>query len=382
MSEHNMARFGQGYVQTNVISENNSVKYKLEFGSGVEFSTPSDLLFTFQDEPIGVQPDGVGINIREYNPANHTTSQVKTFLLTAKDTDPGNLAFLEYITTIPANNTLLLFTTKGRIYVADNVAAQLAKMGSVSFPSKWQSSTFYCYFTGAYSIQNKSFVAENVSYSSGTPEPKDIRPTLEFVYDKLNDIGATGFPKRPVEDPIEYVIDSTNINKRYPAQNEQVSLLKNYGLSPNDKVFFSVHLNGAQSLVTAGQNLRANLRWFNGTSYLSGISVETNPATPGVWAPFERYTTVPADATGFTIIVSRTPDIVGSIGTGAVRAMMLARVSRAVEPLMDPASIGVNGIRMNNAISTGVDPDTLLVLPDTEDDKSGNIFSADFREFQ
>lgn len=36
---------------------------------------------------------------------------------------------------------------------------------------------------------------------------------------------------------------------------------------------------------------------------------------------------------------------------------------------------------MNNMISDGVDENTLLVLPDTEDDKSGNIYSADFREY-
>ena len=74
-----MASFGQGFVQTQVLSENNSVKYKLAFAAGVAQSTPSNAYYTFQDVPVGTQDDGPGINLREFNPITNQMLNFKTF---------------------------------------------------------------------------------------------------------------------------------------------------------------------------------------------------------------------------------------------------------------------------------------------------------------
>lgn len=382
MSELRMARFGQGFVQTQVLSENNSVKYKLAFSAGVKYSTPANAYFTFQDKPIGIQQDGVGINVREFNPANNNLiGTIKTFQLTPSDNDPGTKAFIQFMTALPDSSNLLIFTTGDRLYSSTSIDAEFTKMNSTIWPSKDLTSKYHCFYSGLYSIKDKAIIAENTSYSDGNNESRDFRPGLEFVYDKANDIGATGFSRRSIEDYTTYPINATTLNKRYPNQLISVSPIAQYGLKPKDKVHFAFDMNGHASLGTTGQNLRANLRWFNGSSYISGTSVETSPSDPDQWINYSRYTTVPDNADGFTIIVSRYPDVANSQGSGEVRAMLLAKVSRSVEGLMDPAAIGVNGIRMNTMVSIDVDENTLLVLPDTEDDKAGIVYGADFREF-
>ena len=194
-------------------------------------------------------------------------------------------------------------------------------------------------------------------------------------------MGDTGFSRRAIEDMETYIIDKDNPTKRYPSQLEQVSKISDYGINPGDIMQLSFEIKGDSSLTTPGQNIRVNLRWFENSNYISGVAIESQPSEADKWGSYQRYVTVPTNATGFTIIVSRNPDVSGSEGTGAVREMLLNQVSRAVEPLMNPASFGVNGIRMNNMISDDVDENTLLILPNTEEDKSGDIRSADFREF-
>ena len=381
MSELRMASFGQGFVQTQVLSENNSVKYKLEFTAGVPFSTPSASFITFQDAQIGIQQDGVGINTREFNPTTNKLGEFKSFVLTEKDSDPGNQAFLTYMRGLTGTN-LILITTGHRLFSSDVVDAQFKAMHSVMWPVKGITSRFPCFYSGIYSIVDKAIVAENLKCSEGYAEAKDTRPIITCIYDKPADIGATGFPRRAIEDMTTYPINATTLNKRYPNQNEQISPLSPYGLSPGDKAMFSLSLKGDASLGPSGQSLRANIRWFRGTSYLSGTTVETAPSDLGHWIAFERYVTVPADADGFTVIVSRNPEIASSTATGEVKSMLLCRVSRAMEAMNEPASFGVYGIRANMLSSVDVNENTLLVLPDTKDDKSGNIYSADFREYQ
>lgn len=382
MAEHNMARFGHGYVQTQVLSENNSVKFKLAFAAGTEFSVPSNSYYTFQDAPIGNNADGVGINIREFDLNSNKLLSFKTFALSSTEGSAGNQAFIDYMNSLTkADNVVVIMTSSGRLYSTPNIDQQFKSHGSVMWPGTWLTTNYRTAYCGLFSLKHQKFIAENASYCTSKNETRDVRPALEFIYDKPNDIGATGLARRAVEDMDTYIIDKDNPTKRYPKQSEQVSLISDYGISPGDIMQFSFGIKGDSSLNTTGQNLRVNLRWFNGSSYISGVAIESQPNESGSWASQQRYVTVPSNATGFTIVVSRSPEVANSEGTGAVRRMFLCQVTRAVEPLMDPASFGVNGIRMNNMISTDVDENTLLVLPDTEEDKSGDIFSADFREF-
>ncbi|WZB37732.1 long-tail fiber protein [Erwinia phage COW86c] len=381
MAQRMMASFGQGFVQTQVLSENNSVKYKLAFAAGVAQSTPSQAYYTFQDEPAGVQYDGPGINLREFNPSTNQMLNFKTFNLKPEDTNAATKAFVDHMKTLPLSDNLLIITSYERLYSSPSVEALMKSIGSVIWPSIFLTTNYGCNYCALYSIRRKKIIAENITYSDFKKEARDIRPALEFIYDKPNDIGATGYSQKSIDDPNTYIIDKDNTTKRYPNQLEQISPINQYGIAPGDKMIFTFEVKGDSSLNAPGQNIRVNLRWFQGMSYITGTVIETQPLDADKWQLHQRYVTVPDNADGFTIVVSRYPEVADSEGTGAIREMLLSQVSRAMEPLMDPAGFGVNGIRMNNMISDGVDENTLLVLPDTEDDKSGNIYSADFREY-
>lgn len=382
MSEHKMVRFGHGYVQAQVLSENNSVKFKLAFAAGTDFSVPSNAYYTFQDTAIGTNIDGVGINVREFDLNSNSIKSFKSFALSKTEGAAANQAFIAYLgSLVKADNVVVILTSYGRLYSAASIDSEMKKYGSVMWPSAWLTSNYRTSYCALLSLKHKKIIAENASYCGSNNETRDVRPALEFIYDKPNDVGATGFSRRAIEDMETYIIDKDNPTKRYPSQLEQVSKISDYGINPGDIMQLSFEIKGDSSLTTPGQNIRVNLRWFEDSNYISGVAIESQPSEADKWGSYQRYVTVPTNATGFTIIVSRNPDVSGSEGTGAVREMLLNQVSRAVEPLMNPASFGVNGIRMNNMISDDVDENTLLILPNTEEDKSGDIRSADFREF-
>jgi hypothetical protein len=386
-----MASFGDGYTKTQVISENNSIKYKLSFAAGSEFSTPAKGYFTFQDELLGDQQDGVGLNVREFNPALNTISPKKTFLLTASDTGAGNNSFLEYMDTFTTSNTnLIIITSGGRLYSSPSIDSKFSSYFSTMWPGQWLTSNYPCYYAGLYSPATKRMIAENVTYSDGVLRDEDIRPALEYVYDKPDDIGATGFVYRAIEDFTEYSSANSTI-KRWPTTDTAGAPIANYGIKVGDTLFWSFDFFADAGMNTTGQSTRVQIRWLNASGGVVSASdlVESNPANADKWIHHERHVTVPAGTVNFTVLAAKNPNTT-STGVGGVRDMVFVKTSRKLEPFTSPAAIGVNGIRMNNAVS-GSDPE-LLILPAVEvdssgkplpgEDVSGNIYSSDWREFE
>ncbi|QQG32094.1 long tail fiber proximal hinge connector [Citrobacter phage CkP1] len=388
--EKMMASFGEGYTKTQVISENNSIKYKLSFAAGSEFSTPSSGYFTFQDELLGEQQDGAGINIREFNPATNTISSKKTFLLSATDGGGANTTFLEYLDSFTADNkNLLIFTTGSNLRSSDSIDAKFASYFSKLWPGKWLTSNYPCCYVGLYSPAERKMISENVNYSDGVLRDEDIRPALEYVYDKSNDIGATGYIHRAIDDYGEYVNSNATI-KRYPVADASGVTLTSIGIKPGDILFWSFDFFHGTDLIPSGRNIRVSLRWLNASSgVVSTVNVDSSPSNAGNWIHHERNVVVPEGAVRVTILVSKTSGT-DPVGEGGVRDMILTEVSRRLESFSTAASISVNGIRMNNAIS-GSDP-TLLKLPALEvdasgkplpgEDVSGNIYSSNWSEFE
>ncbi|WDR21909.1 hinge connector of long tail fiber proximal connector [Salmonella phage vB_SenM-AKM_NP4] len=393
--EKMMASFGNGYTKTQVISENNSIKYKISFAAGSVFSTPSSAYFTFQDNPIGNQQDGAGINIRVFNPALNTVSAKKTFLLTPNDNDPGNRAFIEYLSTFTQDNTnLLIFTTSGDIKTSNLVENKFKSIYSTMWPNKWMTSRYSCTYCGLFSIKNNKIIAENVTYSDGVLRDEDIRPALEFVYDKADDIGATGFSYRAVEDFEEYTSSAATI-KRYPVDSASGVEISSIGISPGDILFWSFEFLHGDNIPpevpgTNNNKIRIEIRWLNSSGgWIKSVNVDSNHANAGKWIQHEQTVEVPADAARIVILASKTTPT-DTVGTGGVRSMILTETSRATEALTSPSAISVNGIRLNTIVS-GDNP-TLLILPANEvdstgkplpgEDVSGIIYSSDWREFE
>ncbi|UFK27106.1 hypothetical protein LG358_00085 [Escherichia phage UoN_LG358_1] len=390
-----MASFGNGYTKTQVISENNSIKYKISFAAGSVFSTPSSAYFTFQDTPIGDQQDGAGINVRIFNPALNTVSTKKTFLLTANDADPGNTAFIDYLASFTQDNTnLLIFTTSGDIKTSTLIENKFKSIYSTMWPNKWITSRYSCTYCGLFSIKNNKMIAENVTYSDGVLRDEDIRPALEFVYDKANDIGATGFSYRALEDFNEYTSSSATI-KRYPIDSVSGVDISTIGITPGDILFWSFEFLHGDNMPpevpgTNDNKIRIEIRWLNSAgNWIKSVNVDSNHANAGKWIKHEQTVEVPADAARIVVLASKTTPS-DTVGTGGVRNMILTETSRAVEPMTSPAAISVNGIRLNSIVS-GTYP-TLLILPANEFDSSGKplpgedisgiIYSSDWREFE
>ncbi|AKU43923.1 long tail fiber protein proximal connector [Citrobacter phage Merlin] len=387
--EKMMASFGEGYTKTQVISENNSIKYKFSFAPGSELSTPSLGYFTFQDERIGDQQDGVGINVREFNPAMNTISPKKTFNFLQEDSGAPNKAFLEYLATFPSTSkNLLVFTTFGDFNQSPSIEAKFKSFWSTLWPSKWHTDNYFAIYAGLYSIEANRMIAENVTYSDGVSRQEDLRPAIEYVYDKANDIGATGFSYRALEDFNEYVSSNDTI-KRYPISDVLGVPIASVGIKVSDKMLWSFEFLQSTEMVPGGRNIRVSLRWLSNTgSLIKSENIDSNPANAGSWIKSEKNIEVPVGAERYTIVVSKTNGT-NIEGEGGVRSMILTKVSRSLESSTS-TSISVNGIRMNSAVS-GDDPTLLkMAVPEVDsngnplpgEDLSGHVYSADWREFE
>lgn len=387
--EKMMASFGEGYTKTQVISENNSIKYKFSFAPGSELSTPSSGYFTFQDERIGDQQDGVGINVREFNPAMNTISPKKTFNFLQEDSGAPNKAFLEYLATFPpTSKNLLVFTTFGDFNQSPSIEAKFKSFWSTMWPSKWHTDNYFIIYAGLYSIEANRMIAENVTYTDRVIRQEDLRPAIEYVYDKANDIGATGFSYRALEDFNEYVSSEDTI-KRYPISDTLGVPIASVGIKVADKMLWSFEFLQSVEMNPGGRNIRVSLRWLsNSGSLIKSENIDFNPANAGNWIKSEKNIEVPVGAERYTIVVSKTTGS-NTDGSGGVRSMVLTKVSRALESSAS-TSISVNGIRMNSAVS-GDDPTLLkMSVPEVDsngkplpgEDLSGHVYSADWREFE
>lgn len=378
--EHKMVSFGEDYTKTQVISENNSIKYKLSIASGLKSSTPANPYFMLQDNPLGDQRDGPGVIIREFNPATNTiVGVIKNFELMPDPDSPSNQAFIYFLSSYTrASSNLLIITTGDRLYSSDNVADAMSKCGSILWPPTWLANKYPTSYVGIYSPSETKMISENVTYSDGN-NYGDNRAALEFVYDSAADIGATGYIKRPVED-LETYIANTSIIKRYPNDN-LTNKIADYGIIPGSDLQLSFRMYADEQMKLDNQTTRLSLRWFNKTGgYIGGTTVETQPQNYGVWLQEEKQVVCPMEADAFTIVCDKTDSAVGKDGFGGIEYMMLTEISRKTKIVAKPAQISVNGIRLNTIKSIGVGK--LLILPDTVDDPSGDVYAEDFREFE
>lgn len=372
--EKKMISLGNGYSKSTVISENNSITYRVSFTSGLEFSTPSMMYFYFQNEPVGEQIDSSGINIRVWNPINNTLVETKNFNLTTTNS-AANQAFIEYMNAPATNHNIFIITTGGRLFSTPEIDEMLKDKGSTIWPGTWLCSNYPCYYSAVYSPLAGRIITENYTSSDGVLRNEDIRPSLDFVYDSYEDIGATGFIFKPVYDMEEYSTNgASQIAVRYPINQGTRVPLSEYGLKGGDWIHWSFELFAGTDL-TVNEQADASIRWFKTGGVSTGtVTIKNMASEVGQWIPHDRYAQIPIDATEFTILVQRNPTEQGSTGKVSVRNMIFTRVSRGPKHFNNPA-IGVNGMRIVTA--TDVDVTDILNLPKEE----GIITSADFQEY-
>lgn len=367
-----MASFGQGFVQTQVISENNAVKYKLDMAGSNKNSTVPAFL-TLNDVALGSQTFNTGLNTRLIDQNNNL---VESKYFDIKNAGGAATAFLAYINGL-ASNQILIIISSGEIASTLDIDTLFKTIGSYAWPgtnrlAKFPSSSY----AAIYLTTEKCLAKESVKMNDGVLK-EDSRAYVMAVFDKMNDIGATGFPGVLVSDGKTYSTSTSYDLKRYPSDDLSTPIT-NIGVG-SKLMLFVADIFADSQLIADGGTCRITLRWLKNQTVLSSTSFEVAFNQANAWIRKNSRVYIPDDADGYTIVANRYPQNTTSTGTASVRNVVLTRISRPFENVSRSAEFGVNGIRMNDMYEDS--SDYILELVDTNIDSSGAVYGKEFREF-
>ncbi|AWD90414.1 long tail fiber protein proximal connector [Erwinia phage Cronus] len=374
-NKNTMAVFGENYVQTQVLSENGAVKYKLSAAASNTNSVPDSPYLMLNDNALGSQTFERGLNVRVINTVTGAVTDSKIFDLV--NAGGAATAFTTYMNQLTPGLLAVIISAK-EMKSESSVDAWFASAASANWPGAGKLQRFpKTSYVAFYSAIEKCIIQEAVIFNDNIVK-EDSRAKLEVVYDVLSDIGATGFTKRAIYDSTEYSSSTLYEFKRYPTD-DLITPISGFGSTTDARCFLCLDMLASQELVDQGLTCRASLRWFKGQTLLSSTTIEVPTAYAGYWARYERFINVPNDADGYTLVLSRYPQSSTATGSASVRNVVLTRVSRAETTMTANAAFGVNGIRMNT-LNDG-SSSYMLELPDTKTDQTGNIYGNDFKEF-
>lgn len=375
MASNLMAAFGQDFVETNIMSESNQVKYWMELAATHANAVPNEHIFRINQKDVGGAPER-GINIWRIN--NDSADNAKTFDLT-NDDSTMNKAFVEYMG--QQQSGLYVLMTNGRCLTSPIVNAWFASKKSVVWPEPHFTVDFpnsaYCaiFAAGKNSILYESFIGNDGKVK------EDSRAKLDTVYDNVGGVGMCGFPLRTFEDNTTYKDTAGYEYRRYPEQDKTISKLSDFNLQQNLWVRMTCDLYASQVLLNAGSTTRMDVRWFNNNTLISSTSLEVPNDGGNRWLRFESDFRIPSGCNGFTAVVARYPKTTVAAESG-VQNVVMTQISDATgEQGRTSGEFGVNGIRMMQATEGGNNGSTTIFeIPNTNIDKSGIRHAKEFRE--
>lgn len=369
-----MAEFGQGFVQSAVLSENNAVRYKMSIAGSCTRSTLRPYI-KLQDKQIGPTTFSSGMNVIVFNTESLTIEDTKNYILTSTNST-ANRALVTYIDSL-APGKLVIFISEGNLLTSQELCDWFKIKNSTAWPSVWDVTHLQVAYCAFFITGRGTITSEHVMYKD-INKTEAILPILDIVFDYFEDIGSTGFPKRTVSLDVDKTSNASQELEivRLP-ENSISSSMAEYNIQNGDAMYlkFSTYI-APGALPDIQGTTRLSLRWFNGNTLVSNTTIDADVNKPGVWQPFERDIDVPNGCDRFTIYVAKTN--INDIG--AVKNVVFCEVSRPEYSLTRSAEFGVNGIRMNKMID-GTTTD-LLVMSNTFADDRGRVFSAEFREKQ
>ena len=368
-----MAAFGEDFVETQVLSEANSVRYWLRAFATHANAVPNESIVSINQKTISQLPIK-GINVYKIN--TNTVEDRKNFELTNNDSTSNN-AFVTYMN--QQKSGLYLIIT-GVNYCSSKVVDDWF---SSNLSTCWAGADFAINYpnsayVGLWGASKGKILSENFYANDGVLK-EDSRAKLDIIYDTVGDVGYTGIPYRAIEDTNEYQDFTGYEYIRYPQQNISISKLSEYNLSAGTPVRFTCDLYASADLLKAGSTTRMNIRWFQGSNMLSSVSLEVPNNSPDKWVRFERSLIIPNNADGFTAVVSRYPKTT-SKAESKIRNVLMVQTSAPEQMQNSPAEFGVNGIRMNKAIDSGTT--FIFELPNTQAETNGERVAKEFRETQ
>ena len=367
-----MAGFGPDFVETQILSETNSVTYRITAKATHPNAVPNQYEFTLNQKAVGTPPS-VGINVWRIN--NSVVDPIKTFTLSNDNSATANKAFVEYMDAQPSG--LYLIMTNGEYKTSQIVDDWFAKNRSVM----WQGADFAQRFPNSAYVAlygaSKSRILIESFYANDGVLKEDSRASIDLVYDNVGDVGRTGVPFRSVEDTEEYNSTNGSEYKVYPVTNPVISKLADYGMAPGLAMMITGDFYASKALLDAGSTTRVTVRWFTGTAQTSSSVIEVPANKPDEWLRFEQFYTIPSGCDGFNVAVSRYPKP-ATDSLSAIRNFVMVQVSAAEADQNFAAQFGVNGIRMNNMIDGGTP--YIFELPNTKVYPGGDYSASEFRE--
>lgn len=378
MASNLMAAFGEDFVETNIMSESNQVKYWMELVGTHSNSVPNEYTLKINQKSTGGAPKR-GINIWRITEGT-AESIPKNFDLSLDDSS-SNKAFVEYMNS--QEQGLFVIMTYDRCLTSTITSNWFRSKKSVVWPEPRYSKDFptssYC---AVYAASKNVILYESFVGNDGILK-EDSRAKLDIVYDATSSIGICGIPKRAYEDNTTYKDTSGYEYRRYPEQDKTISNLNDYGLQSNLWVRFSCDLYASQVLLNSGSTTRMNIRWFNGSTMLDNVSLEVPKDGGNRWLRFEKSLKIPSNCNGFTAVVSRYPKTTVSAESSVKNVMMVQITDQEPSQKGTEAEFGVNGIRMNKAIEGGNNGNTIIFeLPNSYIDTSGDRHAKEFKELQ
>ncbi|UAW07037.1 long tail fiber protein [Escherichia phage vB_EcoM-pJBK] len=368
-----MAKFGQGYVQTPFLSESNSVRFKLSIAGSCPLST-SPAYIKFQDNPLGSQVFSVGLNVRVINPTTGAVVESKSYNFSTEN-DATSSAFVTFMDTY-ASNFIFALVTNAKTNFPPEVLTWFNKAGSSAIPLAQQVLNIVDISYSAFYISGKNAIAlEHIKYSNKKTST-DYSTPLDVVYDTIDDIGATGFPRRTYEstDTFLSAVGGTNNEIKRMPTTSIITPLAGYKLKPGDFLYMKFQLMADADLLAQGTT-RLSIRFFKSpsTSPISFKDINFDGGA-GEWKIYEDYIEIPAGADGFTIYCYRT----APVGQGGLRNVIFTEVS-CNGSVSKPAEFGINGIRVNYVSESLSAPD-IMTLPTQSSTDTGKVFGQEFKE--
>ncbi|QPI13862.1 hinge connector of long tail fiber, proxima [Serratia phage 4S] len=370
-----MAYFDEDSFTTQNMSENNAVKYRLRLkGSNNNSTSTSPAVFINNTSQLRFAP-GRGLTVVIFD-SNMQYVAEKTFDTFGDTTNACNSCMIYMDSFGPG--FIVAIVSRDAIRSTAAFDEFLSKKGSKSWPGTAMLSRFYrSSAVILYNTTQQQILAEG--YQLTVAPNGDTSVTMDFVYDTIDDLGATGLTQFAVSDPNEYDVDNYN----GPVFVEQP--LTELNLAKGNILLCSYDLFTPKSVWDAGGKSRLSVNYLKGTTWVSGdAKMSTKPDT---WERFEFYTTIPSsDINTLQVKAFRYPSSV-TAGVVKVKNVSVSKALRA-DKTTGNAAIGVYGARMNKAAEIPMPPAGSrkarllnLVVKDNPS-KVFDLESTNFKEFQ
>lgn len=332
------AYFDQDSSTFNSVSENNSVKYKLEV-RGSNSDSSKGYFVKFNGNKIG-SLWGSGLNVKVLTETGDVTDEKVFFGRGAYG------AMHEYLKTV-SNDKIVVMLSVDQMFQDLAGRNVFESIGAVAFPLDILGVLPRISYAAIYLPLLGKVVAEGTVSSMG--EGIDSSAYIEKVYDTISDIATTGIPQRIITDMSEHFNTAGNTIKQWPSDTARDPISK-YHIKSGDMVWIQFEAFRDGEAAQSGGTTRFYHNYYKDGVYVSGYRMGELTKT-GEWEKFSGFFRIPDNVNEVETGVFRFPQD-NNIGRVGFRNLIIAQVSGKVKTDGN-AAIGVNGVRATDIKDNG-----------------------------